>query len=203
VKRGHLIVLIFILAATLVVGALLLWQVSKDTQATAAGYKTTWNGLAPPTAFVDAESRAAERVADWTLDAQLFKAEATWRPPADMVTVERLPVAWSFYYHSASRSKFVVVTVNGDKVFWTPPVSFAKAPAALDDFPPAQGPEDAWLRFREAGGEAYLRDHAAALVKYQLRETSQGQQWTVIAITDGESLKVNVDAQTGLVIDEN
>jgi len=198
VKRGHVVVFL-LLAATLLVGVLLLWQVSRDTKNVPGRYTTTWNGLAPPIPLRDAEGRAAERAGRWASDARLFKVQASWRPPADMLQVEKLPVAWSFYYYSANQAEVAVVTVNGDKVFWAPPIAITSSPSALSVFPPVHGAESAWVSFQAAGGEAFLREHADALVQYRLRRTDEGIHWTVFAFGGGDHFEVVVDAETGLV----
>jgi hypothetical protein len=199
-KRGVGFVLVVLLAAVLLLGAFALWQVGQGAStARSTGHKTTWNGLTPPTTLAEAQSRARERAAQWATDLRLFKVEASWRPPADMLQVASPPVAWTFFYYAPSQSKFATVTVSGEKVLWVPPVDLASSPTALSTFPPAHGVESAWLSFRAAGGEDFLSAHADAMVQYRLQQTAEGVQWTVIAFGDGEVFEVVVDADTGLI----
>ena len=200
-RGGSLIALL--LTAALLVGALLLWRVSQEATAAPAArpnrHKLKWNGLAQPVALNAAQARAAERVAQWAEDAYLFKAEATWRPPEDMLTAKQLPLAWSFYYYSASQAKVAIVEINGEKVFWAPPVALANSPTTLEHFPPQHGVESAWLSFRAAGGEELLKSHTDALVQYQLRQATNGREWTVTAFHKEGTFEVIVNADTGLV----
>jgi hypothetical protein len=194
--------LLFVTALILVVGTAWLFLASSlESQAPPAERpSTTWTGVVPPSAVEDAARRAGDRAGSWQSDAQLVRVEATWRPGPDRLDVEIVPVAWSFYYYSPSTSRVASAAVNSNDVFWVPPVWTENAPLPLEPFPPAHGARSAWLAFRGAGGEDFIRTHPEATVTFVLRAEEEGMFWRVFATSEEHHLQVRIDAESGLVI---
>lgn len=191
--------LLFGLALILAVGIFVgsaLWQSRHQAPPT-----QPWTGLAPLVDYAEAEVRARSRAQSWSADAQLIMVEGYWRPPAEWLQTEYLPIAWSYTYYSAAQQAIASVGVSGEQLAWIPPMPVNQARPPLDPFPVPQGPNVAWLVFRAAGGEDFLRSHADATVKLILRQVDGFPRWEVTAISEaGERLQVNVDAQSGALI---
>ncbi len=166
-----------------------------------AGYTTTtWQGgisqLSLADAVVKAEPEARQRAAD----AALFRAEGAWRPGDQWRAVETPPLAWTLYYYSPAERTLHAITVSDAQNFWAPPTDLPLAPNLITTFPPPYGVDVAWLSFRAAGGDDFLRMYDNSLVAFQLQATESTPHWTVAATESGEQLRVVIDAQTGAVL---
>ncbi|MBN1259453.1 MAG: hypothetical protein JXB35_02130 [Anaerolineae bacterium] len=163
-------------------------------------FETKWDGLAPPVLLEEAKRRADPQAETWAEDAILIKAEATWRPSEDWLQTEYPPVAWSLNYYSAQESAVATVTVHGEQILWVPAINIDSTPTPLPRIPPLQGVDVAWLSFRAAGGEDFLREQQGAAVQFRLEQTSEGPQWTVISYSPTAYYSVIVDAENGQLI---
>lgn len=194
--------LLFVTALVLVIGTVWIFLASSlESQAPPPDRPAAaWTGIVPPLALESAARRAGERAQDWQADATLVRVESSWRPGPDRLDLEIPPVAWSFYYYSASTQKVASAAVNSDDVFWVPPVWTESKPLPLDPFPPPYDSRMAWLAFRGAGGEEFIRNHPEATVTFVLRAEEEGTFWRVFATSEEHHLQVRIDATTGLVI---
>jgi hypothetical protein len=190
------------LAALIVLtaGFLVAWQAIEGIMPTpAARPRTTWTGLSAPTALAEAEGRARGRAEQWAADAELLRAEATWRPPEAWVQADHPPVAWSFYYYSPAQGEVASASVDGEELFWITPTAVDVRPATLQSFPPQHGVDVAWLSFRASGGEEFLEEHPNAAVHFRLQQ-EEASYWTVMAFDQEANLRVKISADTGLVV---
>ncbi len=192
---------IFVVVFLLVVGSVWLVigtyarpQVSQPSRPVAV-----WKGLALPLEIESAAQRAQERAQDWQSDVVLVRVDASWRPGPERLHLEIPPVAWSFYYYSPTAGTVASVVVDAAYTFWVPPVPVTSPLVVLDPFPPLHGSRTAWLTFRAAGGEEFIRAHPDAAVTLVLREEER-PVWTVLAAFEGHHLEVRVDADTGLAV---
>lgn len=158
-----------------------------------------WTGLAPPIDFAAAEQPARAAAQAWAADAALIRVEATWRPTGEWITTESPPVSWTYYYFAASQGAVKSISVRGEQLFDTPATAVPNQPRTLAAFPPPTTVETAWLTFRAAGGEDFLKANEGAAVQLQLRPTAEGDQWQVVAFTPQANMQVIVDAETGLL----
>ena len=110
------------------------------------------------------------------------------------------PLAWTLYYYSPSESNLHAVTVSDAQNFWAPPTELPLAPNLITSFPPPYGVDVAWLSFRAAEGDTFLKTHSDPLVTFQLKSTGAALHWTVAATEGGDQLRVVIDAQTGVVL---
>lgn len=191
--------LIFGLALVLAVGLFVgsaVWQLKRQAPPT-----IVWTGLSPLVDFTEAETRARARAQEWSSDVRLVMVEGSWRPTPDWLQTEYLPISWSYTYYSSAQQAMATVGINGEQVMWVPPFPAGQARPAITPLPVPQGPHVAWLSFRAAGGEAFLRAHPNATVKFVLRQAEAGPQWDVLSVADnGESFKVKVDALSGALM---
>ena len=200
IVRGILILAIVALAGALVfliynlVSLSGTVQVDKDTAPRAT---EVWSGVQEQSDFLAAEAQAQERAEAWQSDAALVQAEGSWRIGEDWTEIETPPVAWFFSYYSAETRKVATVGVSDAGLSWTPPRSVDVAPRPIAAFPPAQGPETAWLSFRAYGGERFLGQQTGAVVKVRLAQSGEDLIWSVSALKPPHHLNVKVDAETG------
>ncbi len=197
--RSELLVLVgFSLIAA--VGLLVLWSVMGNGPLVVNRQpEVTWQGLAPRMPLAEAARRAEERARAWASDAELVWVKGSWRPQEHQNT-EQPPIAWTLHYYSPSRRETASVTVKGENLFWIPPRATTTQPAPLAPFPPAHGIEVAWMGFRAAGGNDFLRAHPSALVQYRLQRSGEGLVWIVLAYEGEHSLEVRTDANSGKLL---
>jgi hypothetical protein len=203
--RGLRNLLIF--AAVLLVGGALIWLAVQLTTPSRPSQPdqpqqpvVLWTGIEPPLALDSAAERGAERARAWQTDAILVRVEATWRPGPERLHVEIPPVAWSLYYYSPSARRLASAVVDAAQTFWVPPVPALVPPQELAPFPPPHECRTAWLTFRGAEGEEFIRAHPDATVSMVLRMQEGRPVWTVLAASGEHHLKVSVDAETGLAL---
>jgi hypothetical protein len=156
-----------------------------------------WSGEPDATDFAAAESRARNRAETWQSDAVLVHAEGSWRLDETWREVETPPVTWFFSYYSADAGKIATVGVGSGDLTWTTPKSVEVPPQPIADFPPAQGPDTAWLSFRAYDGERFLSQQDDALIKLRLAQSGEDLIWRVSALKPPHHLNVKVDAETG------
>ncbi len=184
-----------VMAVALFIGSAL-WQSRHQAPPT-----VMWTGLAPLVDFTEAEAWARAQAQAWRDDVRLVLVEGTWRPPAEWIQTEFLPISWYYTYYSPSQQALMSVGIHGEQVLETPPVPVNAERPAIQPFPVPQGPNVAWLVFRAAGGEAFLREHPNATVKLVLRQRDDAPRWEILAMTEnGQSLAIAVDAQSGTLI---
>ncbi len=159
-----------------------------------------WTGLAPPIDFAATEKMTYAQAQRWAADAVLIRAEATWRPTGEWMTTESPPVSWTYLYFSASEGAVKSVSVRGEQLFDTPATDVPNQPRSLAAFPPATPVESAWLTFRAAGGEEFLKTHENAAVQLQLQATAEGDRWVISAFNQEANMRVTIHADTGLLL---
>jgi hypothetical protein len=163
---------------------------------------TSRRGVESKIPMPEAEARARTRAQVWTSDLHLIRAEATWYPDENWQNVDNPPVAWSFYYYSPSEKSVGVATIDDEKVLWVPPFATPSVPSAIGDFPPAFGVEACWLNLLAVGSEEFLEAHPHAQVSFRLQPQGERLTWTVSALDEGDSLRILVDAQTGIIVNQ-
>lgn len=173
---------------------------SLRASSTVAG-ATLWTGTSPQVSLADAATRAENEARAWANDAVLSKVEATWRPTGEWTEVESPPVSWSFYYYSPAQGAVKSIAMQGEEIFSTPATMIPNSLTPLANFPPAQGIDVAWLTFRAAGGEDFLKEHSAA-VHFRLQMVSGKPVWIVLAFTPEARLQFSIDAETGLLVQQ-
>ncbi|OQA22315.1 MAG: hypothetical protein BWY63_00887 [Chloroflexi bacterium ADurb.Bin360] len=192
----------------LLVGFVLIWgalsgrlpQVAGPGAQNAEAQSVLWTGLAPPIDYAAAEQTAHVKAQAWAADATLIRAEATWRPTGEWITTESPPVSWTYIYYAASESAVKSVSMRGEQLFDTPATEVPNAPRGLNEFPPATPVESAWLTFRAAGGEEFLKTNENAAVQLQLQATPEGDRWVISAFNPTAKHQVTIDATTGLLL---
>lgn len=202
-NNGRWIFYAIALLLILLMGVTLLWSVLNQQERPAALSQpqgVLWTGLAPPIDLAVAEQQARAAALAWAADAALMRVEATWRPVGEWVQTESPPVSWAYYYYAPSQGAVLPLSVRGEQLFTTPAVAVPGEPRTLAVFPPPTTVEMAWLSFRAAGGEEFLKAHEGAAVHMQLQATTEGDQWRITAFTPEANIKVTIDAATGLVI---
>jgi hypothetical protein len=161
---------------------------------------TIWQGATSELSLADAVAKVEPEMRQRAADATLFRAEGAWRPGEGWREIEMPPLAWTLYYYSPSESNLHAVTVSDAQNFWAPPTDLPLAPRLVTSLPPPHGIDVAWLSFRAAEGDAFLRTHTNPLVAFQLQPAESSLHWTVSAIAGSEQLRVVIDAQTGAVL---
>ncbi|HPD42020.1 MAG TPA: hypothetical protein PLD43_10725 [Anaerolineae bacterium] len=192
----------------LLVGVALVWgalngrlpQIAGSGAPEADTQPVLWTGLAPPIDMAAAEEAARLKVQTWAADAVLVRAEASWRPTGEWITTESPPVSWTYYYYAPSQQAVKTVSVRGEQFFDIPATDVPAPPRSLAAFPPTATVESAWLTFRAAGGEDFLKTHENAMVQLQLRPTAEVDRWVVSAFDPTATLQVTIDAVTGLML---
>ncbi len=199
IVRGFLILAIVALAGALAFFLYNLASLPNRQQTSTAAPRATevWRGEQSQTVFTDAEAKARARVQAWAPDAVLVQAEGSWRIGESWTEVDTPPVAWFFSYYSKEARKIATVGVSDEGLNWTTPRAVQAAPQPITTFPPAQGPETAWLSFRAYDGERFLGQHTGALVKLRLTQGEETAIWSVSALKPPHQLNVEVNASTG------
>jgi hypothetical protein len=113
--------------------------------------------------------------------------------------METPPVTWSFYYYSPTTHELAGVVVGHEQLFWVPPLEISYTPKSIPALPP-YSVEVAWLSFRAAGGDEFLRMHPEAMVDFRLRPHESGVVWSVAAFDGKDYLEVLIDANSGAVL---
>lgn len=198
--RTGLIVVILIMAAVLAVLLFNLLPLLAGAEPAQPAVRKVRSSVTSAVSLQDAGDRAAARVQEWTPDAQLVRVEGTWYITRGWEQFNVPPVAWGFYYYARSQNSLVSVFIDDDEVLWVPPFEIPTTPRSLTDYPPAYGADSAWLTFRAAGGDLFLRQHPQAQVTLRLQAGDEGPAWTISAFDEGEFTRVVIDAQTGLII---
>ncbi|MCU0520058.1 MAG: PepSY domain-containing protein [Anaerolineae bacterium] len=198
--RPVLIVVILLLVVTLL---LLLWNlaplVGADSR-TGAQPRVTLRGVTSNVSLADAHARAGDRAAAWAADAYLVRAEAAWYLTPGQAGMAVPPVAWAFTYFSKATASLAGVVIDDDTTLWVPPFEIPMVPTPLGSGVPAYGVDTAWLSFRAAGGDAFVREHPEAQVSFRLQQSEGRPVWTVSAYADGEFTEVRLDAVSGSVL---
>ncbi len=159
-----------------------------------------WTGITAPLPLEQAAQKGQERASAWQPDAVLVRVEASWRPSERWLEIRTLPVMWVFTYYSPSGKAIATVSVGAEKMHWVPPMEVVRPPRALSAFPPPYGVDQMWLTFLGAGGEEFVRQHPDALVHILLQMEETGPIWQVSAVGEEGSIKVRINAETGVVI---
>ncbi len=193
-------VLILVLLVTLAFLLLSLLNItSEPTTAAPRGKTRLWRAEDAQLTLEEAYQRANERARSWAADVALIRAEAAWRPGAVWQEIEMPPVTWSFYYYSPTMRQLVSVVVGREQLFWVPPLEISYVPKAISALP-QYGLEVAWLSFRAAGGEDFMRAHPEAMIDFRLRPYKNQVVWSVSAFEGQDYLEVLIDAATGIVM---
>lgn len=177
----------------------ILYAVNVPTSAAPRGTKNLWQAQDSQMTLEEAAQQAEVRARAWAGDVILIRAEAPWRPGAVGRALETPPVTWSFYYYSPATSELVGVVVGREQLFWVPPLEISYTPKSIPALPP-YGVEVAWLSFRAAGGEEFLRTHPEAMVDFRLRPHQSGIVWSVAAFDKQDYIEVLIDANSGAVM---
>jgi hypothetical protein len=149
----------------------------------------------------DAGGRAEKRALAWAPDAFLVRVEGSWHVTPGWEQFNVPPIAWGFYYYSPSERSLVAVFINDEVLLWVPPLAVPTVPRSLPGYRPAYGAEGAWLTFRAAGGDLYLRQHPEAQINFRLHTgTDLVPVWTVSAFDEGEYIRILIDPDSGLVL---
>jgi hypothetical protein len=148
----------------------------------------------------DAGTRAASRVKTWAPDAVLVRVEGAWYITPGWEQMRVPPVAWSFYYYSPAEKSLAAVVIDDEQLLWVPPFAIPVEPRPLSAYPPSYGAGEAWLTFRAAGADLFLRQHPEAQVHFRLQAGPEAAAWTVAAFDTGEYIRVTIDPDTGQVL---
>lgn len=203
-NNGRWIFYVIGLLLILLMGMALLWGVLSQQASRAPTppqqQGVLWTGLAPPIDLAAAEQQARAAALTWAADAILMRVEATWRPTGEWIQTESPPVSWAYYYYAASQGAILSLSVRGEELFTTPATTIPNPPRTLAAFPPATTVEMAWLTFRAAGGEEFLKTNTGAAVQLQLRATAEGDRWVITAFSPEANMQMSIDADTGLLL---
>lgn len=191
-----LISLLLLLLAALLINLMPLFSTSTPAHVPAQVHR----GVVSTTSIPEAEIQARARATAWAGDARLVRVEGMWYLTADWREAESPPVAWTFYYFSPTEASVGAVAVAEDNVMWVPPIEIASQPAGIAAFPPAHGPDMAWVTFLAAGGEEFLTRHSQAQVSFRLQQDGKQSVWSVTALEGEDNHTVVADAQTGALI---
>jgi hypothetical protein len=197
VGLGVLIMALLLALAFLLLN--ILYAVNAPTSAAPRGAKTLWQAQDSQMTLEESAQQADARARAWAEDVVLIRAEAPWRPGAAGREMETPPVTWSFYYYSPRTHELAGVVVGREQLFWVPPLEISYTPKSIPALPP-YGVEVAWLSFRAAGGEEFLRTHPDAMVDFRLRPYESSTVWSVAAFDGKDYLEVLIDANSGAVL---
>lgn len=150
----------------------------------------------------DAAVRAATRAHTWAADAALVRVEGAWYVTPGWERVMVPPVAWSFYFYSRAERSMVAVVIDDDVLLWVPPFELQVEPRTLTGYPPGYGAGDAWLTFRAAGADLFLRQYPEAQVHFRLQDGPEGPAWSISAFDTGEYFRVAIDPHSGMVLSQ-
>ncbi|MGC9469169.1 MAG: hypothetical protein ACP5HS_11300 [Anaerolineae bacterium] len=198
--RVGLILFILVLAVILVVLLVNLMPLMANADVGRQSAPTARTGVTSQVALTDAEARARVRALEWTEDVKLVRAEAAWYPQQNWREVETPPVAWAFYYYSPGARAVSSIVIDDDDLLWTTPFEIPTPPRAIDGFPPQYDIDVAWISFRAAGGDEFLRGHPSAQVSFRLQPKDGRPLWTVSAFSEGDYFAIQVDAESGAVV---
>ena len=202
--RTVLIIFILLMAAILAVLLLNLAPLFAGVEPAQPQPRRVRSAVTSSVSLEVAGQRAAVRAAEWAPDAVLVRVEGAWyvRPGWEQVTVP--PVAWSFYFFSPAAKSLAAVVIDDETLLWVPPFEILIQPRPLAGYPPAYGADGAWLTFRAAGGDLFLRQHPEAQVHFRLQAAPPSDAtWTVSAFDMGEYLRVIIDPQSGRVLPQD
>jgi hypothetical protein len=205
--KGVRVGLIVLIAGLIVILAALLLnlvplvtgtQARPGTRSVAASHR----GVESTVSMPGAETRARDRALSWASDLQLIRVQATWYPGENWQAMDSPPVAWTFYYYSPAAGSIGAATIDDEKLLWVPPFVTPGAPMAIGDFPPPFGVDAAWFNLLAVGGEDFLAAHPYAQVTFRLQPQGERLLWTVSALDEGASVRVLVDAHTGIIVNQ-
>jgi hypothetical protein len=178
----------------------ILYAVNAPTSAAPHGRTQIWRATDSGMTLEESAQKAEARAREWAEDVVLIRAEAPWRPGEAGRELETPPVTWSFFYYSPATRELVGVVVGREQLYWIPPLEISYTPKAIPALP-QYGVEVAWLSFRAAGGEAFLRAHPQTMVGFRLRPYEGGGiVWSVAAYDGQDYLEVLIDADSGAVL---
>lgn len=178
----------------------ILYAVNAPTNAARPSSVGLWRAQDSQMTLEESAQRADTRARTWAEDVLLIRAEAPWRPGAAGRQTETPPVTWSFFYYSPATRELAGVVVGREQLYWIPPLELSYVPKSIPALPP-YGVEVAWLSFRAAGGEQFLRGHPEAMVDFRLRPDESGDIiWSVAAFDGQDYLEVFIDANSGAVL---
>ncbi len=198
--RTVLIIFILLMAAILAVLLLNLAPLFAGVEPAQPQPRRVRSAVTSAVPLEEAGQRAAARAATWAPDAVLVRVEGAWQVNPGWEQISVPPVAWSFYFFSAAERSLAAAVIHDDTLLWVPPFEILVQPRTLTGYPPAYGADGAWLSFRAAGGDLFLRQHPEAQVHFRLQAGPQGATWTVAAFDMGEYLRVLVDPQSGRLL---
>ncbi len=194
---------VLVMALLIILGVILLNLLAATNHPTTAaptGRTQIWRAADSGLTLEESEQRAVARARTWAADVVLIRAEAAWRPGVEGRQIEQPPVTWSFYYYSPMKQQLVSVVVTREQLYWVPPLDISYAPKSIPTLP-RYGVDVAWLSFRAAGGEDFLRRYPEAMVDFRLRpHTNGGMVWSVAAFEGQDYLEVLIDAESGAVL---
>ncbi|MBN2392124.1 MAG: hypothetical protein JXR84_15460 [Anaerolineae bacterium] len=178
----------------------ILYAIDAPTSAAVRGRQSLWQAKDSQMTLEQSAQRADARAKSWAEDVVLIRAEAPWRPGAAGLQTETPPVTWSFFYYSPATRELAGVVVGREQLYWVPPLELSYMPKSIPALPPF-GVDVAWLSFRAAGGEEFLRVHPEAMVDFRLRPHESGNiVWSVAAFDGQDYLEVLIDANSGAVL---
>ena len=179
----------------------ILYTVNTPTSAARPSSVGLWRAQDSQMTLEQSAQRADARARSWAEDVVLIRAEAPWRPGAAGRQTETPPVTWSFFYYSPATRELAGVVVGREQLYWVPPLELSYVPKSIPALPPF-GVEVAWLSFRAAGGEEFLRIHPEAMVDFRLRPNEKNENivWSVAAFDGQDYLEVLIDANSGTVL---
>ncbi|MBN2561104.1 MAG: PepSY domain-containing protein, partial [Phycisphaerae bacterium] len=195
--------LVIVILALVAILTLLLWNLAPMVGARsfrASQPKVTRRGVTSAVSLGNAHALAQERAATWTADAYLVRAEAAWYLTPGQAEMTTPPVAWAFSYFSPAAQSLAGVVIDDETVLWVPPFEIPMVPTPLGEGLPPYGIDTAWLSFRAAGGETFVREYPEAQVTFRLQQSEGRPVWTVSAFAEGEFLDVKLDAVSGAVL---
>lgn len=178
----------------------ILYTVNTPTSAAPRGPRTIWEARDSQLTLEESAQRAEARARAWADDVFLIRAEAPWRPGEAGRELETPPVTWSFFYYSPATRELVGVVVGREELYWIPPLEISYTPKSIPALP-QYGVEVAWLSFRAAGGEDFLRVHPQTMVGFRLRPYEGGGiVWSVAAYDGQDYIEVLIDADSGAIL---
>lgn len=198
--RAGLIAVILIMAAALAVLLFNLVPLFAGVEPVQPPLRKVRSSVTSAVSLEDAGGRATGRALAWAPDVIPVRVEGAWYLTSGWEKVNAPPVAWSFYFYSRAENSLACVVIDDDALLWVPPFEIPTEPRELTGYPPAYGADSAWLTFRAAGGDLFLRQHPDAQINFRLQTGAEVPVWTVSAFDEGEYIRVSIDAQTGMVL---
>jgi hypothetical protein len=198
--RTALIAFILLMAIALAVLVLNMVPLLASVEPAQPALRRVRSSVTSSVSLEDAGTRAATRARTWATDAALVRVEGAWYVTPGWERVMVPPVAWSFYFYSPAERSMVAVVIDDDVLLWVPPFELQVEPRSLTGYPPSYGAYNAWLTFRAAGADLFLRQHPEAQVHFRLQDGPGGPAWSVSAFDEGEYIRVTIDPHSGLVL---